>query len=879
MAATYKGILTNNGKALIASATLNNKINYSHIAVGDGNGSVPTPLETRTALVNEKTRIALNVVEINPNNTNQIVCEAIIPTATGGFYIRELGLYAGSTMVVNASYPPTYKPLADEGGAREIALKLVINIQNADVIALYLDDSLIYSTREWVDNNYLRRNELVDNLTTSDATKPLTAKQGKVLNNSKVAHGDYGLGTSLNIPNDTLNADITLANSFWIKGTSPLPSDTPIASAYKLLNIGHASWNTQILLPAYSNQMFVRSRTVSAGAFNNWSEVAMTDSNVASATKLKNTRNIGGVSFDGTANINLPGVNIAGNQNTSGNAATATKLATSRTISLTGSVSGSKSFDGSENAELSVIVNKVDTKAYQLNASTEPTAITSGLSIDFVQASNGYPSFGTVITAKGNNTGGSTLQLYTPYDTSYGGDSLRYRTAKYNNGVPIWTLFKTILDTDNFNNYAPNKSGLGATGSWNIDISGVAASATKLATARSIGGVSFDGTANINLPGVNTSGNQNTSGNAATATKLQTSRSVAFSGAANGSFNFDGAGNTSCILTLANSGVVSGTYSSTVQIPSITVNDKGLITGISHQTIRSATVNQSGIVRLIDALNSTATDQALTAAQGKVLNDSKIAHGDYGLGTSLNIPNDTLNADITLANSFWIKGTSPLPSDTPIASAYKLLNIGLASWNTQIVLPAYSNQIFVRSRAESAGVFNSWSEVAMTDSNVASATKLKNARNIGGVSFDGTANINLPGVNTVGNQNTTGNAASATKWATTRTISLTGASTGSAQMDGSGDITIATEGLGVGQTWQDLTAIRSTSTTFTNSTGKPIQVAVTTNFSISSFYVDGNQVSVTGDGNNNITATHVFIIPNGSTYSFSGSLKKWWELR
>lgn len=48
----------------------------------------------------------------------------------------------------------------------------------------------------------------------------------------------------------------------------------------------------------------------------------------------------------------------------------------------------------------------------------------------------------------------------------------------------------------------------------------LAASATKLATARTIGGVSFDGAANINLPGVNTDGNQNTTGNAATATTL-----------------------------------------------------------------------------------------------------------------------------------------------------------------------------------------------------------------------------------------------------------------------------------------------------------------------------------------------------------------------
>jgi len=45
-------------------------------------------------------------------------------------------------------------------------------------------------------------------------------------------------------------------------------------------------------------------------------------------------------------------------------------------------------------------------------------------------------------------------------------------------------------------------------------------SAATLTTARNIGGVSFDGSANINLPGVNTSGNQNTSGTAAIATTI-----------------------------------------------------------------------------------------------------------------------------------------------------------------------------------------------------------------------------------------------------------------------------------------------------------------------------------------------------------------------
>ena len=49
---------------------------------------------------------------------------------------------------------------------------------------------------------------------------------------------------------------------------------------------------------------------------------------------------------------------------------------------------------------------------------------------------------------------------------------------------------------------------------------GNAATATALETARNIGGVSFDGSANINLPGVNTSGSQNTSGTAAIATTV-----------------------------------------------------------------------------------------------------------------------------------------------------------------------------------------------------------------------------------------------------------------------------------------------------------------------------------------------------------------------
>ena len=73
-------------------------------------------------------------------------------------------------------------------------------------------------------------------------------------------------------------------------------------------------------------------------------------------------------------------------------------------------------------------------------------------------------------------------------------------------------------------------------GTLNQDTTGNAATATVLETARTIGGVSFNGSANINLPGVNTSGSQDTSGNSATATALETARTihgVSFDGSAN----------------------------------------------------------------------------------------------------------------------------------------------------------------------------------------------------------------------------------------------------------------------------------------------------------------------------------------------------------
>ena len=173
-----------------------------------------------------------------------------------------------------------------------------------------------------------------------------------------------------------------------------------------------------------------------------------------SAATLTTARNIGGVSFDGSANINLPGVNTSGNQDTSGNAATATALETARTIA-------GVSFDGTANISLN------------------NNAITNGA---------GY------ITA--------TLTNEQVQDIVGG-----MLTGNTETGITV-----TYQDGDGTIDFV--------VGTLNQDTTGNAATATALETARNIGGVSFDGTANINLPGVNTSGNQDTSGTAAIATTV-----------------------------------------------------------------------------------------------------------------------------------------------------------------------------------------------------------------------------------------------------------------------------------------------------------------------------------------------------------------------
>ncbi|WFF38032.1 phage tail protein [Moraxella nasibovis] len=195
---TYHTLITNNGKAQIANAiNTNTKVAITHLAVGDGRGATPAPNATATRLTAEKARVAVNHVGRHATTANWIEVHAIIPSSTGGFTVREFGLYAGTTLIAVGSFPATYKPSATEGGAREMSIKLIIAVENASVVNVTLDDSLVYATRKWVEDNFVNHDEVIDNLTSTETTKPLSAHQGKILND-KITATDAKADTKAN---------------------------------------------------------------------------------------------------------------------------------------------------------------------------------------------------------------------------------------------------------------------------------------------------------------------------------------------------------------------------------------------------------------------------------------------------------------------------------------------------------------------------------------------------------------------------------------------------------------------------------------------------------------------------------------------------------
>ncbi|HEM7507418.1 TPA: phage tail protein [Providencia rettgeri] len=162
----YFALLTKLGENLLAQATaLGTKLELTHMAVGDGGGSLPTPDTNQTKLIAEKRRAAINTLFIDDKNKNQIIAEQIIPEQDGGWWIREIGLFdkAGNLIAV-ANCPETYKPQLAEGSGRTQSIRMVLVVSHTESVTLKIDPSVVLATREYVNTEITVLDKKIDAL-------------------------------------------------------------------------------------------------------------------------------------------------------------------------------------------------------------------------------------------------------------------------------------------------------------------------------------------------------------------------------------------------------------------------------------------------------------------------------------------------------------------------------------------------------------------------------------------------------------------------------------------------------------------------------------------------------------------------------------------
>ncbi|HCP1227772.1 TPA: phage tail protein [Escherichia coli] len=164
MATKYYAVLTNVGAAKLANATaLGAQVEITQMAVGDGNGVLPTPNPAQTALIHELRRAPLNSLSIDQNNANQIIAEQVIPEDVGGWWIREIGLFdKDGDMIAVANCAETYKPQLQEGSGRVQVVRMILIVSSTAAVTLKIDPSVVLATRQYVDDQIIQVKAYID---------------------------------------------------------------------------------------------------------------------------------------------------------------------------------------------------------------------------------------------------------------------------------------------------------------------------------------------------------------------------------------------------------------------------------------------------------------------------------------------------------------------------------------------------------------------------------------------------------------------------------------------------------------------------------------------------------------------------------------------
>jgi phage-related tail fiber protein len=806
---TFKSVVTTLGQARIAAAiAAGTDINITQLAVGDGNGKATTPVATQTKLVKEVYRTPLNSLKLDPTHGNWVIAEAVITASVGGFWMREMGLFADDgTLIAVCNMADTYKPTLAEGSGRTQTLRMVIAVSNTEAISLLIDDSVIMATEQYV-NDLLAAHEKSRNhpdgtltakgfiqlssaVTSASEALAATPKAVKAANDN----ANTRVPSTRKVNNKALSADITLAaadvgalpvasavlgtaniNTFnlakigvYVQSTG---ANATVANGYPagsqaagVLEVIPASWTGGVLQRyTVQNTGMVWTRALNAswngtdGPWRDWVQASAVNSVTVPSAILTTTdiNTLGFASGAGSAAL------YAQPKNANATAALHYPQGIAGTLYVTPSAYGCQqmyvTFTGNIwNRGLSADWNGVDGPWKEwvptYSANNKPTAADVGAWTAAQSAASekaladevatafkirpnltatdspnalhgtamlghyGVPGAAAATTDKGypmNGFVGVIFVTWGPNATQQiafnnnGRQFTRGASGAWNGVDGPWTAWNEIYCQAN----KPTPADVGA-----LPAGGTAVAATKLATARKIAGVAFDGTSDININAANV-GALPSGGTAVAATKLATARKiagVAFDGTQDIGLNADNVGafprvggdvngrvtaNYLRAITIPHPGDGQGTYlgwnESGGQGESDFVNNRGGgVGGFLFRTVNQANSVQTGFVRF--------TGTGDLATQGSI---SAEGGGIYEMGQRVFSPNNRQPVNTNTANlggGWWRCG------DTGMIKQWGVVNKGSRGWSTvnfPIPFPSTCVNVQVTAINGGGGTFN-----------------------------------------------------------------------------------------------------------------------------------------------------------------------------
>ncbi|EEU4075952.1 phage tail protein, partial [Escherichia coli] len=151
----FKTVITDTGAKKLAQAAApdGKPVRLTHMAVGDGGGTLPTPDSKQTRLVHEVWRHTVNRVILDATHQNRIIAELVIPPETGGFWIREIGVFdEHGDLIAVGNTAESYKPTVAEGSGRAQTFRTILTVSSTASVALTVDNTMVMATVDYVDD-------------------------------------------------------------------------------------------------------------------------------------------------------------------------------------------------------------------------------------------------------------------------------------------------------------------------------------------------------------------------------------------------------------------------------------------------------------------------------------------------------------------------------------------------------------------------------------------------------------------------------------------------------------------------------------------------------------------------------------------------------